>query len=201
MASVNKGNPGWQPGQGSRSPLQHTGREPPSAISPSPPLPSQEDKASGERREETEWHRVVMYNRLAEIAGEYLKKGRPIYIEGPPEDPQVARQGHRRRPLQHRESWADQMQMLGGRDDELSSSACGGPRPSSTAGMHVPPTPPPLTPAPANLADLDDDIPSEEPVRNMPYALTRYRALAVRLAGRRLRREGRRRHHGSQRPA
>src|SRR3546814_19154590 len=40
------------------------------------------DKASGERREETEWHRVVMYNRLAEIAGEYLKKGRSVYIEG-----------------------------------------------------------------------------------------------------------------------
>ena len=37
------------------------------------------DKASGEKREETEWHRVVFYDRLAEIAGEYLKKGRPIY--------------------------------------------------------------------------------------------------------------------------
>ena len=40
------------------------------------------DKASGERREETEWHRVVFYNRLAEIAGEYLKKGRSVYVEG-----------------------------------------------------------------------------------------------------------------------
>ncbi len=40
------------------------------------------DKASGEKREETEWHRVVFYDRLAEIAGEYLKKGRPVYIEG-----------------------------------------------------------------------------------------------------------------------
>ncbi|HEY9573080.1 MAG TPA: single-stranded DNA-binding protein, partial [Pusillimonas sp.] len=37
------------------------------------------DKASGEKREETEWHRVVFYNRLAEIAGEYLKKGRSVY--------------------------------------------------------------------------------------------------------------------------
>ena len=43
---------------------------------------SWKDKASGEKREETEWHRVVMYNRLAEIAGEYLKKGRSVYIEG-----------------------------------------------------------------------------------------------------------------------
>ena len=40
------------------------------------------DKTSGERREETEWHRVVFYNRLAEIAGEYLRKGRPVYVEG-----------------------------------------------------------------------------------------------------------------------
>ncbi len=40
------------------------------------------DKTSGERQEETEWHRVVFFDRLAEIAGEYLKKGRPVYIEG-----------------------------------------------------------------------------------------------------------------------
>ena len=37
------------------------------------------DKESGERREETEWHRVVFKDRLAEIAGEYLKKGKPVY--------------------------------------------------------------------------------------------------------------------------
>jgi len=40
------------------------------------------DKASGEQRESTEWHRVVFYRRLAEIAGQYLKKGSTIYIEG-----------------------------------------------------------------------------------------------------------------------
>lgn len=40
------------------------------------------DKASGEQREATEWHRIVFYRRLAEIAGEYLKKGSQIYIEG-----------------------------------------------------------------------------------------------------------------------
>jgi single-strand DNA-binding protein len=40
------------------------------------------DKQSGERKEETEWHRLVFYARLAEIAGEYLKKGSQIYVEG-----------------------------------------------------------------------------------------------------------------------
>src|SRR3569832_605603 len=40
------------------------------------------DKASGEKREATEWHRVVLYRKLAEIAGEYLKKGSHVYLEG-----------------------------------------------------------------------------------------------------------------------
>ena len=74
------------------------------------------DKASGERREETEWHRVVFYGRLAEIAGEYLKKGRTVFVEG----------RLKTRKWQGKESGtdrysteiiADQMQMLGGRDD------------------------------------------------------------------------------------
>ncbi len=78
---------------------------------------SWKDKASGEKREETEWHRVVMYNRLAEIAGEYLKKGRSVYIEG----------RLKTRKWQDKDTGADrystevvadQMQMLGGRDGE-----------------------------------------------------------------------------------
>src|SRR6056297_1513262 len=40
------------------------------------------DKQTGEQQEKTEWHRVVMFNRLGEIAGEYLKKGSKVYIEG-----------------------------------------------------------------------------------------------------------------------
>ena len=43
---------------------------------------SWKDKQTGQRQEKTEWHRVTVYNRLAEIAGEYLKKGSKIYIEG-----------------------------------------------------------------------------------------------------------------------
>jgi len=87
------------------------------------------DKASGERREETEWHRVVFYGRLAEIAGEYLKKGRTVFVEG----------RLKTRKWQDKESGtdrysteiiADQMQMLGGRDDgqagEAKAAAAGG---------------------------------------------------------------------------
>ena len=40
------------------------------------------DKTSGEKQEETEWHRVVFFDRMAEVAGEYLKKGKSVYIEG-----------------------------------------------------------------------------------------------------------------------
>ena len=43
---------------------------------------SWKDKTSGEKQEKTEWHRVVFFGRLAEIAGEYLKKGAQVYIEG-----------------------------------------------------------------------------------------------------------------------
>lgn len=74
------------------------------------------DKASGQRREETEWHRVVFYNRLAEIAGEYLKKGRSVYVEGRIK----TRKWQDKETGQDRYSTeiiGDQMQMLGGRDD------------------------------------------------------------------------------------
>ena len=69
----------------------------------------------GEKQEETEWHRVVFYDKLAEIAGEYLKKGRPVYVEG----------RLKTRKWQDKdgvdkyttEIVCDHMQMLGARDD------------------------------------------------------------------------------------
>src|SRR5512145_1705855 len=72
------------------------------------------DKASGEMKESTEWHRVAFFGRLAEIAGEYLKKGSQVYVEG----------RIRTRKWQDKESGqdrysteivADRMQLLGGR--------------------------------------------------------------------------------------
>lgn len=120
------------------------------------------DRASGERREETEWHRVVFFNRLAEIAGEYLKKGRSVYVEG----------RLKTRKWQDKETGADrysteivadQMQMLGGRD---SDAGMGGddfnqaPRQQSRPAQQQQPRPAaPAAPAAANLMDMDDDIP------------------------------------------
>lgn len=124
------------------------------------------DKNTGERREETEWHRVVMYNRLAEIAGEYLRKGRPVYIEG----------RLRTRKWQNKEGQdvytteviADQMQMLGSRDGGGEGGAGGGAggaggdyegggRPASRPQAQRPAAP--ASGSSANLGDLDDDIP------------------------------------------
>ena len=72
------------------------------------------DKASGEMREATEWHRVVFFGRLAEIAGEYLKKGRPVYVEGKLRTRKwTDKDGNERYTT---EIVADVMQMLGSRE-------------------------------------------------------------------------------------
>ena len=74
---------------------------------------SWKDKAA-ERQEKTEWHNIVIYRRLAEIAGEYLKKGRPVYIEGRLQTRKwQTKEGQDRYTT---EIIADSMQMLGGRD-------------------------------------------------------------------------------------
>ncbi|MCB2022959.1 MAG: single-stranded DNA-binding protein, partial [Burkholderiaceae bacterium] len=72
------------------------------------------DKTSGEKVEETEWHRVVFYDRLAEIAGEYLKKGRSVYVEGRLKTRKwTDKDGVDKYTT---EIVADNMQMLGGRE-------------------------------------------------------------------------------------
>ena len=73
------------------------------------------DKTSGEKREATEWHRVVFFGKLAEIAGQYLKKGRSVYVEGRLQTRKWQdKQGHDQYTTEIR---ADQMQMLGGQSD------------------------------------------------------------------------------------
>ncbi|MFV8670698.1 single-stranded DNA-binding protein [Ralstonia pseudosolanacearum] len=70
------------------------------------------DKASGEMREATEWHRIVFFGRLAEIAGEYLKKGSQVYVEGRLKTRQWEKDGQKQYST---EIVAEQMQMLGSR--------------------------------------------------------------------------------------
>ncbi|WP_341667386.1 single-stranded DNA-binding protein [Alcaligenes sp. SDU_A2] len=125
------------------------------------------DRNSGERREETEWHRVVFYNRLAEIAGEYLKKGRSVYVEGRLRTRKWTGQDGQERFTT--EVIAEQMQMLGGRDGGGESYGSA-PQPeqrqshcqqrnnyADTEGRgQQRQAPPPMT---DNLADMDDDIP------------------------------------------
>ena len=120
------------------------------------------DKATGEMKEATEWHKVAFFGRLAEIAGEYLKKGRPVYVEGK----------LRTRKWQDKEGQdrytteiiADNMQMLGSREgmgggasgdfdggEESRALARSAPVPSSGNRSASKPAP--------TVAEMDDDIP------------------------------------------
>ena len=74
---------------------------------------SWKDKQTGEKQEKTEWHRVVFFNRLAEIVGEYLKKGSQVYIEGRLQTRKW--QGQDGQDRYTTEIVANEMQMLGGR--------------------------------------------------------------------------------------
>jgi single-strand DNA-binding protein len=114
---------------------------------------SWKNRETGERVEETEWHRVVFNDRLAEVVGEYLKKGSSIYVEGRLKTRKW--QDKEGRDAYTTEIIADQMQMLGGR------SADAGPAPSpqpSRSGTGRP-APAPATRPSTSFDDMDDDIP------------------------------------------
>ncbi len=82
------------------------------------------DKTSGERKEETEWHRIVFFGRQAEIAGEYLKKGRPVYVEGRLKTRKWQdKEGVERYTT---EIVAEELQLLGGREGGAGGGAGGG---------------------------------------------------------------------------
>lgn len=105
---------------------------------------SWKDKQSGEQKERTEWHRVAMFGRLAEIAAEYLKKGSQVYIEGKLRTRKWQdKSGNDRYTT---EIIADEMQMLGGGRSGGSAPSAGGSAPSGPA------------PGPSG-DDFDDDIP------------------------------------------
>lgn len=124
---------------------------------------SWKDKQTGEQKERTEWHKVAMFNRLAEIAAEYLRKGSQVYIEGKLRTRKW--QGQDGQDRYTTEIIADEMQMLGGRGGAGGGGSYGGGGGSFGGGQqgggqqggqqggggNAPPQPGP--------DDFDDDIP------------------------------------------
>jgi single-strand DNA-binding protein len=115
---------------------------------------SWKDKQSGEQKERTEWHKVAMFNRLAEIAAEYLRKGSQVYIEGKLRTRKWQDQNGQDRWTT--EIIADEMQMLGGRGGgggSFGGGQQGGGQQGGgqQGGGNAPPQPGP--------DDFDDDIP------------------------------------------
>ncbi len=124
---------------------------------------STKDRQTGEWVDVTEWHRIVLFDRLAEIAGEYLRKGSQVYVEG-------RLQTRKWQDQSGQDRWttevvANEMQMLGGRSDNASGGYGSGP---STGSEYSPapqqqaprPASPPM-PAAATTSNnnLDDDVP------------------------------------------
>lgn len=132
------------------------------------------DKTSGEKQQETEWHRITFFDRMAEIAGEYLKKGSAVYVEGRLKTRKFTdKDGVEKYST---EIVAAEMQLLGGRDTGASGGAhmgggsaggddMGEAQPRSAAPQRSAPparsAPAPRPPAKSSTGfdDMDDDIP------------------------------------------
>ncbi|UOV84389.1 single-stranded DNA-binding protein [Klebsiella pneumoniae] len=112
------------------------------------------DKASGEMKESTEWHRIAFFGRLAEIAGEYLKKGSEVYVEGRLKTRQWEKDGQKQYST---EIVGEQMQMLGRKPQGDNGGNQGGGQQQRQAGggggqrRQAPPS--------NGFEDMDDDIP------------------------------------------
>ena len=126
---------------------------------------------SGVKQEKTEWHNIVMYRKLAEIAGEYLKKGRPVYVEGRLQTRKWEKDGVTRYST---EIVADSMQMLGGKDSGSSNANYDGdmdqnggnddfnqsaPKSSNQAASKQTGNEPSPNKSSGNFDDFEDDIP------------------------------------------
>ena len=104
---------------------------------------SWKDRDSGEQKEKTEWHRIVFFNRLAEIAGEYLKRGSKVYVEGELRTREWEKEGQKHFTT---EIIGNEMQMLdskGGSSDYETSNSSSGATPTSLSSSEM----------------IDDDIP------------------------------------------
>ncbi|MCG7931939.1 MAG: single-stranded DNA-binding protein [Candidatus Thiodiazotropha lotti] len=112
---------------------------------------SWKDKNSGEQQERTEWHRIVFFNRLGEIAGEYLKKGSKVYVEGSLRTRKW--QGQDGQDRYTTEIVANEMQMLDGRGGAAGTTGDSGGRQGADSGQPSPQA------APHGGDDFQDDIP------------------------------------------
>ena len=107
------------------------------------------DRDSGEQKERTEWHRIVFFNRLAEIANEYLKRGSKVYVEGELRTREWEREGQKHYTT---EIVANEMQMLDSRGEGGMGALGGGGSAPSRSQQSDDFGPPPSD-------DFDDDIP------------------------------------------
>jgi single-strand DNA-binding protein len=123
------------------------------------------DKTSGERQEETEWHRVTFFERMAEIAGEYLKKGKSVYVEG-----RLKTRKYTDKDGVEKYSTdiiATDMQLLGSREGGGMGGDDGGgdsaptsrARPAAAAPARSAPAAKPAAKSSTGFDDMDDDIP------------------------------------------
>ena len=111
------------------------------------------DKQTGEKKEATEWHRIVIFRKLAEIAGQYLKKGAPIYIEGALKTRKWQNKAGQDRYTT--EIVADTMQMLGGKREGEQSA----PRSESAPAQNQQRSAPAQNGGGGSFDDFEDSIP------------------------------------------
>lgn len=117
------------------------------------------NRETGDMVEDTQWHRITFYDRLAEIAGEYVKKGRPIYVEGRLKYGKYTDQsGVEKNTV---DIIATELQLLGGRDSSGSSEDAGAYSSQNTSAKPAPraASPSASQPVKTNFDDMDDDIP------------------------------------------
>lgn len=118
---------------------------------------SWKDKQTGQQQDRTEWHRVVFFGKIAEIAAEYLKKGSQCYIEGRLQTREWEKDGVKRYTTEIVVDMHGTMQMLGGRGDR--SEPQGAPRASQQQQQQRQRPSNPPAPQPGDYDSFDDDIP------------------------------------------
>lgn len=122
------------------------------------------DKNSGEVIEDTQWHRVQFFDRLAEIVGEYVKKGSPLYIEGRLKYGKFTnKDGVEQNTC---DIVASEMQLLGGKSEQSAS------RPAEPRAQAPRPTRASAPRATGGFEDMDDDIPFMDPMKSKAFALS-----------------------------